>query len=520
DEYGRAPDEAATIAVMRRMMGTALTHGATLWWCDFGPATRGGWYDDPALGAELGRLYDLAARRLEDAASRVAEVLLVADLPSCYHLGDGPAMRTHYAMVDQVTGALHRTGAPFDAVLLDQLADLDLSRYRVIVFMGCLHVDAETREVVRRAAEGRSVVWLWAPGITDGARFGPQLVTDLTGFAVDLEGEGVAASEALVEGDAAIVRHLPEVALDTLAVTAAAPVAGFSDPDNWYNPRDAEAMERYTAFEVTAEDDGVAWRVGTHDAWSDVHLRAGIEACEGVGVTVWGEGEVVNAALRVVVKDAEGAEYVSANLPVEPAPTEHRLALSGFTWAPWVREQSRPLRLPLTGLKFVLNGLGGGRVGTLHLRDLTALEGAVQRRRARLWSGPAQGHACLTVAPEQGLTILGRRPVTSEALVAMRGAPGARQVFSALASLPVPVIAALCEEAGVHRYVTRPDVIVQADAGLLMLHTAQGGPCELRLPAREELVDASTGVTLGTGTEFALELAPSSTLLLERRPAR
>lgn len=518
DEYGRAPTEAATIAAMRRMMGTALTHGAALWWCDFGPATRGGWYDDPALSAELGRLYDLAARRLDRPAARVAQVLLVADLHTCYHLGDGPAMRTHYSMVNQVTGALHRTGAPFDAVLLEQLADLDLDPYRLIVFMGCLRVDAETRAVVRETARGRTVAWLWAPGITDGTRFGPELVTDLTGFPVTLEGEGLAASEAVVEGDEALTRLLSEVARDTLAVTAADPVAGFPEPDNWYNPRDADTMKRYTAFDLTAEDGGIAWRVGTYDAWSDVHLRARIETCEGVGLTVWGEGEVAGTGLRVVVKDAEGAEYVSATLPVEPTPTEHHLALSGFAWAPWRGDDSRPLRLPLTGLKFVLNGLGGGRVGTLHLHDLAALEGTAQRRTARLWSGPAEGHPCLTVTPAPGVTVLGTRPVTGEGLVAMRGAPGERQVFSALASLPVPVIVALCEEAGVHRYVTRPDVLVQADAGLLALHSAQGGPCELRLPAARKLVNASTGESLGTGTEFRLEIEPSSTLLLETAP--
>lgn len=520
DEYGRAPTEAATIAAMRRMMGTALTHGAALWWCDFGPATRGGWYDDPALGAELAGLHDLAARRLQRPASRVAQVLLVADLHTCYHLGDGPAMRTHYSMVDQVTGALHRTGAPFDAVLLDQLGDLDLDPYRLIVFMGCLRVDADTRAVVRRATEGRTVVWIWAPGITDGARFGPELVTDLTGFVVELDGEGVAASEAVVDGDEALTSLLPEVARDTLTVTATAPVEGFAETDNWYNPRDADTMKRYTAFDLTAEDGGIAWTVGTYDTWSDVHLRARIEACDGVGVTVWGEGEVAGAALRVVVKDVEDAEYVSATLPIEATPTEHRLALSGFAWAPWRRGEGRPLRLPLTGLKFVVNGLGGGRVGTLHLRDLTALEGTVQRRTARLWSGPAEGHPCLTITPAPGVTILGNRAVTAEGLVAMRGAPGERQVFSALASLPVPFLVALCEEAGVHRYVTRPDVLVQGDAGLLALHSAEGGPCELRLPAPEEILNASTGETLGTGMDFRLELAPTSTLLLERRPVR
>lgn len=517
DEHGRAPTAAATVAAMRRMMGAALIHRTALWWCDFGRDDNGGWYDEPALLAEVANLQQLAARRLKQDVRSAAQVLLVADPQGCYSLGDGAAMRIHYALVDQVTGALHRTGAPFDFVLLPQLEDLDLRPYRVIVWLGCLRVDSALREKVRAASQGRSVVWLWAPGIRDGVRFGPELVRDLTGFSVALEGAGVSASEAIVGDDDPLTAGLPSVPADTIEVARSEPLAHWTDVAAWYNPRSPAQMERYRTHEVRAADGGIDWRVATYDSWSDVHLRAPVAACDGLGLKVSGEGAVAGATLCVVVKDRDDAEYVSAPLPLQAAATGHRLALTGLAKASWYRGNSTGLKLPLTGFKFVVHGLGGGREGVLRLRDLAALHGRVVRQNRRVWPGPGESQPCLTIPPQAGVTILARRPGGGEGLVAVSGRPAQRHLFTALASLPLPVLRTLCDEAGVHRYVARPDVLVQADTGLLVLHTATGGPCTVSLPRPERLLDAITGEAVGTGRQIELRLPAPATWLLERQ---
>ena len=258
--------------------------------------------------------------------------------------------------------------------------------------------------------------------------------------------------------------------------------------------------------------------MATNDSWSDVHLRVAVAACDGLGLTVSGEGALAGSALRVVVKDREQAEYVSASLPLHEAPAEQHLALASLVKAPWYQGQSAGLQLPLTGLKFVVDGLGGGRVGVLRLRNLAALRGRVVRQNQRIWPGPGEAQACLTLPVQPDVTILARRAGAGEGLVAVSGQPGQRRLFTALASLPVPVLRALCDEAGVHRYVTRPDVLVQADAGLLMLHTASGGPCTISLPQTERLVDAFTGDVVGTDRQIEVRLPAPGTWLLERRP--
>jgi hypothetical protein len=295
------------------------------------------------------------------------------------------------------------------------------------------------------------------------------------------------------------------------------PLAGWTEVAAWFNPRGPAEMQRYRKHEVRAADGGIDWQVATDDSWSDVHLRASVAAGDGIGLTVSGDGALAGASLRVVVKDREQAEYVSASLPLQATPVEHRLALAGFVKAPWYQGKSTGLKLPLTGLKFVVDGLGGGRAGVLRLRDLTALYGRVVQHEQRIWPGPGEVQPCLTLPTQSGVTILARRPGPGEGLVATRGRPGERQLFTTLASLPVPVLRALCDEAGVHRYVDRPDVLVQADAELLMLHTSTGGACTVSLPRPERLTDAITGGVVGSGRRIELRLPAPATWLLERR---
>ena len=517
DEHARMPTPTATIAALRRMTGTALIHGTALWWCDFGPSGNGGWYDDPLLIAEVEKLYQLASHQVGMNTPRVAQVLLVADPQSCYYLGDGAAMRTHYSLVDQVTGALRRTGAPFDSVLLPQIESLDLKPYRVIVWLDCLQVPPALRAKVRAASQGRSIVWLWAPGITDGARFGPQLVQQLTGFEVSLKAQGITASEAVVSVGDPLTAGLPATCADTLEMARSEPVANWTDVAAWFNPRTQAQMQRYAKYEVRAAEQGIDWQVETSDSWSDVHLRASIAACDGLGLTVRGTDALAGTTLRVVVKDRDGAEYVSASLPLQTALAEHRLVLTTFAQAPWYRGKSTGLKLPVTGLKFVVNGLGGGRAGVLQLRNLTVLHGRILRQNRRIWPGSGTAHPCLTLPAQPGVTILARHPSTGDGLVAVSGPPGGRRLFTALASLPASVLRALCDEARVHRYVDRSDVLVQADAGLLMLHTATGGPCVVSLPRPERLVDAMTGNLVGTGKRIELRLPAPATWLLQRQ---
>jgi len=513
EEYGRLADTRQSLAAIRREMATALTHGAALWWCDFGADGGGGWYDQPELIAEVGRLVALASERLRTPHRRVSQVVVASDLASCYGLPDSAAMRTHYRLVDGLTTELYHTGAPFDSVLVSQLADLDLSACRMLVLVNPLTVPPPLREVLKSLARERTVLWFWAPGISDGQRLDPALVADLTGLG--LAPETTTAALVACEPGAPLMGEVPAVTRWTLVPRQSQPAEGFLAPERWYNPRDDQTMAKhYRAFAWQAEDDHLRWDTATSDAWTDIHLRTTVVTpCDGFALTAWGELGAVGAALRLVIKDADGAEFAAEAVPVPAAAATFVFPLASFVRAPWSQAPAVVPRFPLSGAKFVLNGLSGAEPVRLFLKGFAWVMGDVRRTDVGQYGEAGESCTVLTIGEPQA-TVLGRTAGTRAVVVASRGAAGRRQVFSTVPFIRREVLAALMDEAGVHRYVLTPEVVVRVDSGLLALHSRTGGAVELRLPQAAALRDALTGGAMGRGSAIRLELPPDSTTLL------
>lgn len=515
NEHGRVPDEASSIAAIRRELSTALIAGSALWWCDFGADGTGGWYDHPALIGEVKKLVALAQRLMQRPKQRVAQIAVICDPQSMYLLPDAEAMRTHYLLLDAVTTELYKTGAPFDSLLLSQLARADLSRYRLLIFLDALVVDEATRAVVKQAARNRAVLWLWAPGISDGRRLDPGLVEDLTGFRVALRGRGVWATGANAVGDAPWAAQLPARRVRQIAIQRTAPVTEALAPDNWYNPRDAETMAQgYSAFEWSVTGDVFRWRFSTSQGWTDIHLKATIPACDGLRLTVSGEGVVAGSSLRVVIKDAQGSEFVTPRRRVFSEPHTVCFAIGDFEPAPWRPPDVPAPRMPLSGLKLVLDGLSNAE-GVLLVRDLEAVWGTVTEREERGYDSPGGEHLCLAI-DDPAATPIARDPTSGEVLVAARPSGSrARHVISTLPYVPRELLVAIMDEAGVHRYLDTPHVIVRADGHLIALHTAKGGKYTLALPRQAKVRDALTNRPVGQGKSVVSDLPAPSTTLLE-----
>lgn len=188
-----------SIASVRRNVLFTATKGMGLWFYDFGVGgidldgfrynrgNRGSW-DHPGVLAEIRDLKQLLDKRLGQEYRTEADVLFVYDTESFYHTaslrGTDPVSNV---LIDHNTLSAFKSGVVFDPVHIRDLEQIDLSPYRVVVFGNCYLLDEQQIAFIKNhvARDGRTLVWFYAPGYTDGVRLDAGRISRLTGIRVD-----------------------------------------------------------------------------------------------------------------------------------------------------------------------------------------------------------------------------------------------------------------------------------------------------------------------------------------------
>jgi hypothetical protein len=108
--------------------------------------------------------------------------------------------------IDHNTLAAFKSGVVFDPVHLDDLPLVDLAQYKTVVFGNIWVLTEEQRRYLREhvATGGRTVVWFYAPGYSNGRALTVDNCTSLTGFALMPETTATAPEVVLsMPGDTA-----------------------------------------------------------------------------------------------------------------------------------------------------------------------------------------------------------------------------------------------------------------------------------------------------------------------------
>lgn len=177
-------DQAETDAGLKREFALAIVNGASLWCFDM----WGGVFKTPEtlkVVAQSKRLWDAYA---DGAASSRAEVALVVDPQSARLVNDQNPL---VAQIYQGTrNKLNRLGAPFEVFSFNDLARADLKPFKLLVFPGLFELTPEKSALLGKVAlrEGRTAVFAYAPGISDGRTLDPDRVKTLTGTAFKTPG--------------------------------------------------------------------------------------------------------------------------------------------------------------------------------------------------------------------------------------------------------------------------------------------------------------------------------------------
>ncbi len=176
-DYVALKDVSESVEVQKRELAHVLSLGTAMWWFDMG----GGWYDEAGFMKAISEMNDAATRSISFDRSSVAEIAVVVDEESmCYGEGRG---RLGNLLLNRQRGQLHRMGAPFDTVFLN---DLEKVRpYKLYVFLNAFKLDAAQRAMVDGVVkrDGRTALWVYAPGFV-GETLSDEGVSSLTGIRI------------------------------------------------------------------------------------------------------------------------------------------------------------------------------------------------------------------------------------------------------------------------------------------------------------------------------------------------
>ena len=182
---GRMQPSEHSIAIYQRNFAQVLTHSLGITWLE-----TSAFREDPAIVDEahawLPRYQALGQWSLQLNRSLSSEVAVFLDDESYYYQTNRNNLTLPLVWQQRVVN-LNRFGAPHDLFLLDDLLEGNLPPYKLFIFLNPFHLNQSRRDALKRVLrkEGRTALWIYAPGYLNGDSSTPvslEHMTDLTGF--------------------------------------------------------------------------------------------------------------------------------------------------------------------------------------------------------------------------------------------------------------------------------------------------------------------------------------------------
>jgi hypothetical protein len=171
------------LPVMQRSAIYPLMRGIGLWYYDFGPRESFGWWDNTVYLNSIKKEKKLFDSLLNRPYEPVADVLYVWDQESFFYVKNGwtPVC---YDLIDQSFEEALRSGTVSDQIYLFDLDKVDMKKYKAVLFMNVFKLSEKQRDFIKTkvARDGRTLIWNYLPGYTDGKSVSFKFVNDVTQF--------------------------------------------------------------------------------------------------------------------------------------------------------------------------------------------------------------------------------------------------------------------------------------------------------------------------------------------------
>lgn len=166
------------VAGIKREFSLALLKRASLWWFDM----WGGFYQEPVLFENFRLMKEIYDSRIRLPSRNVEEVAMIVD-PDALAYFDQRSPRQRDFQPD-IRKKLNRLGAPFETWCLRDVPSIpNLHEIKFFIFATPWEITPEKAELLNRYVlnHARTVLWFYAPGISDGKSFDESRIRRWTG---------------------------------------------------------------------------------------------------------------------------------------------------------------------------------------------------------------------------------------------------------------------------------------------------------------------------------------------------
>lgn len=171
-----------TIHGMRREMMSRIAKRGGTWWFDM----LEGWYYDDSLMEEVSHLVKKSASLLEKPQYSAAEICVFVSAEPLYLVNKTSGINDEVLCFQR--GPLSRIGAPYDLFSISDLQRVDISQYKLFIFLDAYSLRAEERDYINGTlkGDGRSVLFVGPCDYIDEQGVSRERMSKLCEMEIDL----------------------------------------------------------------------------------------------------------------------------------------------------------------------------------------------------------------------------------------------------------------------------------------------------------------------------------------------
>ncbi len=156
-------DDLEAVNLMRRDFMLCISNGASLWWFDM----WNGWYSSPKMLDGIKGMVNVAKRISQNEQKSIAEVAVFVSGEALYKVNKNSGINTKLLFRQQE--GLARMGAPYDVYSLGDIEKIDISQYKLFIFLTAFETKSNHDSVIEEIKKaGKAILWAYAPKYING----------------------------------------------------------------------------------------------------------------------------------------------------------------------------------------------------------------------------------------------------------------------------------------------------------------------------------------------------------------